>query len=107
MQDRALVVGGSAAFMAVAAAQMADLVTFLRMVALHGLEAELNPIVVAGASALGLEALVAAKVALVVFVVATFVFVAQVHPRMAASVITFGTLAGLVGAASNVLTILR
>jgi uncharacterized membrane protein len=106
MDDRRLAIGAAAGFTAVALAQMADLVTFLQMVAVHGLEAELNPLVVLGAESLGLEALVLAKVVLVVFVVATFVFVAQVHRRMAASVLTLGTVAGLVGAFSNVLTIL-
>ena len=104
MDDRRLAIGAAAGFTAVALAQMADLVTFLQMVAMHGIEAELNPLVVLGAHHFGLEWLVAAKVMLVVFVVATFVLVAQFHRRIAGSVITVGTLAGLVGAFSNVLT---
>jgi len=48
---------------------------------------------------------VVAKLALVVLVASAFSIVARRHVRVAAFVATFGVLAGLVGAFSNVLAI--
>jgi hypothetical protein len=104
MQGHRLIVAGAAAFTAIAAAQMADLVTFLRMVAVHGLAAEANPLVALGGRELGLEMLVVAKVVLTIFVAATFLIVAQVHRRLAASVLTLGTVVGLFGAFTNIIS---
>jgi hypothetical protein len=95
-----------AALTALTVAQLADLGTFLRMVGDRGLDAELNPFVVAAASTLGLAALAVAKVALIVVVWSTFTILARARPRTAATVLTLGTAAGLLGAASNVLAIL-
>lgn len=94
------------AFVAVAVAQGGDLVTFLQMIEVHGIEAELNPLVAHGVITLGVPIVIAAKIALVAFVVATFAIVARVHRRVAASVITLAMLAGLLGTFSNVLTLL-
>jgi hypothetical protein len=98
-----LVVLSVATFTALSVAQLADFGTFLTMVAARGLGAELNPLVAAGASTLGFAVLGVAKLALIVLLWSTVTIVARAHTRMAATVLTFGTLAGLLGAASNVL----
>lgn len=95
-----------AVLLAVAIAQAGDLVTFTRMVAVAGIGAELNPLVALGAERLGLLPLVAAKAALVLLVASVFAIVARRHRRTAAFVATAGTMAGLLGAASNVIAIL-
>jgi hypothetical protein len=92
-----------AAFAAIAAAQLADLTTFLRMISVGGLAAEANPIVVHLGSSVGLEILVLLKLALIPFVVLIVTVLARVRTRLAASVLTFATLTGLVGALSNIL----
>lgn len=86
----------------VGVAQGADLMTFIELVARRGPRAEANPLIAHGLTSVGLEMLVAAKIALVVLVVATFVIVARRHPRMASLVATVATLAGLVGTLANV-----
>src|SRR5687768_10695207 len=90
---------------AVTVAQASDVLTFIRMVSLAGVAAELNPLVAMGADTLGFVPLIAAKAALVVLVVAVFAIVARSHRRVAATVATLGTVAGLLGAFSNVLAI--
>lgn len=95
-----------AALIAVGSAQIADLLTFVQMVGLVGLHAELNPLVAHAADVAGLHVLAAAKIALVVLVVAVFGIVARVDRRVAGFVATAGTAAGLVGALSNVLAVL-
>jgi hypothetical protein len=90
---------------AVTVAQASDVLTFIRMVSLAGVAAELNPLVAMGADTLGFIPLIAAKAALVVLVVAVFAIVARSHRRVAATVATLGTAAGLLGAFSNVLAI--
>lgn len=94
-----------AVLVAVGLAQVGDFVTFVRMVAIEGMHAELNPIVAAGATSLGFEALAVAKIALVTLVAAVFVVISGRHRRLAATVATAATLAGLIGAFSNVLAI--
>ena len=104
--ERLAAVAAVAALLAVAVAQAGDLLTFLRMVSVAGIAAELNPLVALGAETLGYLPLIAAKVALVVLVGAVFVIVARSHRRVAATVATTGMLAGLLGAYSNVLAII-
>ena len=94
-----------AALAAIAAAQLADLTTFLRMISVGGLAAEANPIVVHIEATLGLATLVALKLALIPFLALVFAALARVRQGLAASVLTVGTLAGLVGALTNILTI--
>jgi hypothetical protein len=103
--DPALTLTAVAVLLAVGIAQAGDLLTFLRMVAAAGIESELNPIVARGAETLGVLVLVLAKVALVVLVAAAFAIVAREHRRVAAFVATFGMVAGLIGAFSNVLAL--
>jgi hypothetical protein len=94
-----------AVFLSVGIAQAGDLLTFVRMVLTVGVHAELNPIVRGGVGTVGIQGLVIAKVALVLFVVATFAFVYRYHPRVAALVATIGTAAGIIGAISNVIAL--
>jgi hypothetical protein len=94
-----------AVLVAVGAAQVGDLVTFVRMVALRGPGAELNPIVGQAVVAFGVPALVVVKLALVVFVVATFAIVARRYYKIAFAVASLATLAGILGAWSNILAL--
>src|SRR5688572_15956702 len=103
--ERLAAVAAIGVLLAVGAAQASDLLTFIRMVTLAGVAAELNPLVALGANTLGFVPLIAAKAALVMLVVAVFAIVARSHRRVAATVATMGTMAGLLGAFSNVLAI--
>lgn len=103
--ERLAAVAALGVLLAVGIAQAGDLLTFLRMVSVAGIAAELNPLVVLGANTLGFLPLIAAKAALVLLVGAVFTIVARSHRRMAATVATTGMLAGLLGAYSNVLAI--
>jgi hypothetical protein len=94
-----------AVLLAVATAQLSDLMTFARMIAVAGVHAELNPLVAHGAQTLGIAILVAVKAALTVLIASVFVVVARYHRRIAAVVATAGMAAGLIGAFSNVLAI--
>ena len=105
VSERRFVLMSLAALVAVAAAQLADLTTFLRMVAASGIAAEANPIVAHAATVLGINAVVLAKLGLIGFVAMTVAILAPVSQRLAGSVLTLATLAGLVGAASNVLAL--
>jgi hypothetical protein len=90
---------------AVGAAQASDLVTFLRMMDVHGPAAELNPLVSRAFVEFGVPMVVAFKFGLIVLVVATFAIVARRYSRVAAAVATIATLVGLVGAYSNILAL--
>lgn len=98
-----LVVASLAALLAVGTAQLADLTTFVRMIAIGGFAAEANPIVVTIGETFGFWALVVLKLALIPFVAVVFVALARIRARLAASVLTVATLTGLLGAFSNVL----
>ena len=104
--ERLAAVAALGVLIAVAVAQAGDLLTFLRMVSVAGIAAELNPLVALGASKLGYVPLIVAKAALVVLVGAVFTIVARSHRRVAAMVATTGMIAGLLGAYSNVLAII-
>jgi hypothetical protein len=75
------------------------------MVAVSGIAAEANPLVAYGHEQAGLPVLVVAKAALVVLVAAVFAIVSRRHRLTAAFVATVGTLAGLIGAYSNLLAV--
>ena len=85
-------------------AQAADFVTFLVMIELHGLDAEVNPLVaaIAGHDVLWLSA---AKAALVVYVASAFFIARLRRPRMAHLTLALGILVGAIGAASNIATL--
>jgi hypothetical protein len=89
--------------LAVAVAQLGDVVTFVRMVAIHGWAAELNPLVHETAALAGFPGLILVKLAVVVLVASTFAILARSHGRLAAAVAAAGVVAGILGATSNVL----
>jgi len=86
-------------------AHIADYTTFVVMVALHGLNAELNPLVATIAEDWGLALLTVAKFSTVLLVAATFLIVGRTRPRIAATVLAFGIFIGGLGAFSNIATI--
>lgn len=96
----------AAVILAVGTAQAGDLITFVRMIRNEGSAAEANPIVAHGLDSVGLPALVFAKLALFVLVVAIVTVLAHAgvegRQRTAAFVATFAVVAGIVGAFSNV-----
>lgn len=85
--------------------QAADFGTFLVMIARHGLEAEINPVVVALVSQHGLALLTLGKVLAVLVVVATFVVLARSRPKLAGATLAAGILMGALGTVSNLATI--
>jgi hypothetical protein len=97
----------AAVLLAAGAAQAADAVTFLRLMADLGPRAEGNPLVAAVAAQGHLGALVLAKVVLVGMVVLVVALCARRYPVTGALVATLGMVAGLVGAWSNVLVLLH
>jgi hypothetical protein len=98
-----LVVASLAALLAIGTAHLADLTTFLPMIAVGGFAAEANPIVATVGESFGVGALVALKLVLIPFVAVIFMALARIRARLAASVLTVATLTGLAGAFSNVL----
>jgi len=93
-----------AALIAVGVGQLADLITFTGMVRVHGPGAEANPVARAALD-LGMPAVVSLKLMLILLVLTIFVADAQRHPKAAATLVTIATVAGLLGAASNVATL--
>jgi hypothetical protein len=88
-----------------ALAQLADLLTFLVMIARHGSGAELNPVALVFLDAGHLGLLVAVKIAAWALTLACAAVLARRTPRLAAFVVLFGIAAGLLGAFSNLLTL--
>jgi hypothetical protein len=94
-----------AGLVAIGLGQSADLVTFVHMITAGGLGTEANPIVIHLADSVGLPILLLLKIALVPFLALIFVVLARMHSsRLAATVVTIATIAGLFGALSNVMT---
>ena len=89
------------ALAALVAAHLFDFGSFMLMTARHGLDAELNPLVVALAEAHGLVGLTVAKVVSIALVVATVAIIAPKRRRLAAAVLVVGIGAGMVGGVSN------
>jgi hypothetical protein len=87
---------------AVTAAQLADLITFVRLMVDHGALAEANPLVHHGVLGMGPEPFIVAKAILVVFIAAAFSVVGKRRARTAHLVVTVAVVAGLIGAYSNV-----
>lgn len=94
-----------AAFAVLIAAQFFDYASFLVMTARHGLEAELNPVVVAIAESFGLPGLTIVKVASVVLLAAVVVVLVPRRRRLGTAVLSVGVAAGLLGGISNIATI--
>ncbi len=86
-------------------AHIADYTTFIVMVARHGLDEELNPLVATISSDYGLALLTVAKFATVLLVAAVFLIVGRTRPRVAGAVLAFGVFIGGLGAFSNIVTI--
>ena|SRR2546422_4214281 len=99
-----LLPGAAAALIAVGVAQFADLITFTGMVSVRGPEAEANPVARAALD-MGMPAVISLKAILILLVVAIFVADSRRHPRAAAMLVTIATMAGLLGAASNLATL--
>jgi hypothetical protein len=91
--------------LAVAVAQLGDVVTFVHLVSINGWAAETNPLVHETAALAGFPGLLLVKVAVVVIAASTFAILARSHRRLAAAVAAVGVMAGLLGAASNVMAI--
>jgi hypothetical protein len=99
------------AVLTMTAAQLFDLGTFIRLIDVHGIHAEANPLVHHLLAADGLPLAGVAKVAGLAVVVAVTVVLAgrpdrPSHPRLAWTVAAVAVLAGLVGGLSNALVIL-
>ena len=92
-------------FIALIAAHMFDLVSFVVMTERHGMAAEANPIVVMLEQQIGIAGLTVAKIASVLVGGSVFVMLARHRRRLAMGVVLFGVCAGLVGGLSNVATI--
>ena len=97
----------AATLLGVGAAQASDAITFLRLLASHGVAAEANPLAATLAAAGLLPVLLVAKALVVLLVVGTVFLGAQRYPYASAAVLTLGIGAGLLGATSNVLVLLN
>lgn len=92
-------------FLALIAAHLFDLVSFVVMTERHGMAAEANPIVVMLEEQIGLAGLTVAKIASVLIGGSIFVMLARNRRRLAIGVVLFGVCAGMVGGLSNLATI--
>ena len=82
-------------------AHTADYLTFIVMVARHGIVSEANPIVASLAQEHGILLLTLAKTAAVLLVASTVLIVGRTRPRIAASVLAVGVVVGGLGAVTN------
>jgi hypothetical protein len=99
------------ALLTLGTAQFFDFGTFVTMVTRYGPAAEANPIVKALLISHGLPLLFIAKLSLVALVAAVVAVLVERQegrpsPRLAASVLGAGIIAGLIGGASNALTLI-
>jgi len=88
-----------------ALAHLFDWLSFLVLLARHGIGAEANPIVVTLVEETGVPGVTLAKVATVAFAALLAVQIAPTRRRMAMVLLTFGVVAGLVGGVSNIATL--
>ena len=100
----------SLALLAVTAAQLLDLGTFVRMIGLHGAAVEGNPVVAHLLAGFGLPFVAVAKIAALAVVVAVIVVLrgrdAQIHHRrLVSGVVGLAVVAGIVGGWSNAVVI--
>jgi hypothetical protein len=93
------------ALAALIAAHLFDFASFVLMTARHGLEAEINPVVVALAEGHGIVGLTLAKFVSVVLVGTTVAIIAPKRRRLAMAVLVVGIAAGVVGGISNIATL--
>lgn len=90
------------AALALTLAHAFDYVSFLLLVARHGLAAEANPIVVVLAQEVGLPGLTLAKIIAVSFAALVMFLLARHSRALAMGVLVFAIGAGLIGGFSNV-----
>jgi hypothetical protein len=88
-----------------ALAHLFDWLSFLVMIARHGIEAEANPIVVTLVEQTGVPGVTLAKIATVVFAAGMAVLIAPKRRRLAMVLLTFGAAAGMVGGITNIATL--
>lgn len=93
------------ALVLLASAQMFDYLSFIVMVDKHGLDAELNPIVVAIHQHLGLAGLTMVKAGATLFLACSVLLLLPRRPMVGAGVLAVGIVLGVVGGVSNVITI--
>ncbi|HEX5014867.1 MAG TPA: hypothetical protein VFV72_11995 [Candidatus Limnocylindrales bacterium] len=91
-------------------AQVLDLWTFVRMIDLHGVAAEANPLVEHALAEGGVPYAGVAKLAAIAVVVAVTVVLTgkddrRRHPRLAGSVVAVAVVAGLIGGLSNAIVL--
>lgn len=96
-----------AGVVAMSAAQMFDLATFVAMVRELGPAAELNPLVSAMYGLYGYPLVVIAKVVLLALVtaIATILIARSSHERLARGIVALGILVGVVGGMSNAIAL--
>ena len=92
-------------------AQMLDLGTFVRMIAIHGPLAEGNPLVSHLLDELGVPYLAAAKIATLSLVIAIVALLwgrddERRHPRLASTIVTCAIVAGVIGGLTNAIVLL-
>jgi hypothetical protein len=92
-------------------AQMLDLGTFVRMIAVHGSLAEGNPLVAHLLDEFGVPYLAVAKIAVLSLVIAIVVVLwgrdgQRRNPRLAATIIGFAIVAGVIGGLTNATVLL-
>jgi len=85
-----------------AIAHFFDYATFVILISRHTLAAEANPVVVSIFKQTGIGGLTIAKVFTVVLAASMTIVIWPRYPRLAAILLTFGVVAGLFGALSNV-----
>ncbi|MFL5724881.1 MAG: hypothetical protein ACJ77F_00930 [Chloroflexota bacterium] len=94
------------AVITITVAQLLDLGTFVRMIAIHGVRAEANPLVAHVLAEGGLPFAAVAKIAALSVAVAVTVVLAgrddrPGHPRLAGAVVAAAVVAGVLGGLSN------
>jgi hypothetical protein len=85
-----------------AIAHFFDYATFVMLISRHTLAAEANPVVVSIFKQTGIGGLTIAKIFTVVLAASMTIVIWPRYPRLAAILLTFGVVAGLFGALSNV-----
>ena len=99
------------ALITVTLAQLLDLGTFVRMIAIHGPVAEGNPLVAHLLDQMGIPFVAVTKIVVLSLVVAIVAVLwgrdeARRHPRLAAAILGFAIAGGMLGAWTNTTVIL-
>ena len=106
-QPRAMIL----AVLTLTISQLLDLGTFVRMVAIHGPLVEGNPLVAHLLDELGVPFLAVTKIAVLSLVIAIVAVLwgrddQRGHPRLAAGILGFAIVAGVVGGMTNAIVLL-